>query len=138
MKFVPFLNVRWKRFSITSTTFLKTLMLLTTEEESNGELAFLDTLLKRNDGKISQLIYRKYLHYSSHHQTSCKVSVVFSLFNRVYSIITNKDDFTKENAIKGIKKEFLVKLLRELLLMRACLNRNSKRKPQISWRRRSE
>ena len=51
---------------------------LTMEEESNGELAFLDTLLKRNNGKISVLVYRKpthtdqYLHYSSHHQTSCK------------------------------------------------------------------
>ena len=48
------------------------------EEESNGELAFLDTLLKRNNGEISVLVYRKlthtdqYLHYSSHHQTSCK------------------------------------------------------------------
>ena len=70
----------------------------TAEEENNGELAFLDTLLKRNNGKISVLVYRKpthtdqYLHYSSHHQTSCKVSVVSSLFNRAYSIITNKDD----------------------------------------------
>ena len=48
------------------------------EEESNGELAFLDTLLKRNNGEISVLVCRKlthtdqYLHYSSHHQTSCK------------------------------------------------------------------
>ena len=48
----------------------------TMEEESNGELAFLDTLLKRNNGKIS--VYRKpthtdqYLNYSPHHQTSCK------------------------------------------------------------------
>ena len=39
------------------------------EEESNGELAFLDTLLKRNNGEISVLVYRKpthtdqYLHY---------------------------------------------------------------------------
>ena len=63
------------------------------EEESNGELAFLDTLLKRNNGEISVLVYRKpthtdqYLHYSSHHQTSCKESVVFALFNRGYSII---------------------------------------------------
>ena len=54
----------------------------TMEEESNGELAFLDTLLKRNNGEISVLVYRKpthtdqYLHYSSHHQTSCKESVV--------------------------------------------------------------
>ena len=41
------------------------------EEESNGELAFLDTLLKQNNGEISVLVYRKpthtdqYLYYSS-------------------------------------------------------------------------
>ena len=82
------------------------------EEESNGELAFLDTLLKLNNGEISVLIYRQpahtdqYLHYSSHHQTSCKESVVSSLFNRAYSIITNKDDLHKENArIKQVLKE---------------------------------
>ena len=28
------------------------------EEESNGELAFLDTLLKRNDGKTSVFVYK--------------------------------------------------------------------------------
>ena len=67
------------------------------EEESNGELAFLDTLLKHTD---------PYLHYSSHHQTSSKESVVSSLFNRAYSIITNKDDLHKENArIKQVLKE---------------------------------
>ena len=77
----------------------------TMEEESNGELAFLDTLLKRNNGEISVLVYRKpthtdqNLHYSSHHQTSCKESVLSSLFNTAYSIITNKDDLHKENAI---------------------------------------
>ena len=53
----------------------------TMDEESNGELAFLDTLLKQNNGEISVLVYRKpthtdqYLHYSSYHQTSCKESV---------------------------------------------------------------
>ena len=84
----------------------------TMEEESNGELAFLDTLLKRNNGEISVLVYRKpthtdqYLHYSSHHQTSCKESAVSSLFNRAYSIITNKGDLQKENArIKQVLKE---------------------------------
>ena len=47
------------------------------------------------------LVYRKsahtnqYLHYSSHHQTSCKESIVSSLFNRAYSIITNKNDVRK-------------------------------------------
>ena len=32
------------------------------EEESNGELVFLDTLLKQNNGKISVLVYRKPAH----------------------------------------------------------------------------
>ena len=83
-----------------------------TEEESNEELAFLDTLLKRNNGEISVLVYRtptntdQYLHYSSHHQTSCKESVVSSLFNRAYSIITNKDDLhKKKDRIKLVLKE---------------------------------
>ena len=82
------------------------------EEESNEELAFLGTLLKRNNGKISVLVHRKsthtdqYLNYSSYHQTSCKESVFFSLFNRAYSIITNKDELTKENPrIKQVLKE---------------------------------
>ena len=84
----------------------------TMKEESNGELAFLDTLLKQNNGEISVSVYRmptdtdQYLHYSSHHQTSCKESVVSSLFRRAYSIITNKDDLHKENArIKQVLKE---------------------------------
>ena len=72
------------------------------EEESNGELAFIDSLLKRNNGKISVLVYRKpahidqYLQYSSHHQTSCKECVVSSLSSRAFSIIVNKDGLTKE------------------------------------------
>ena len=74
------------------------------EEESNRELEFLDTLLKQNNGKISVLVYKKpthadqYIHYSCHHQRSCKESVVSSLFNLAYSIITKKDNLTKENA----------------------------------------
>ena len=82
------------------------------EEENNREIAFLDIFLKRNSGKISVLVYNKpthtdqYLHYSSHHQTSCKGSVVSSLFNRAYSIITNKDYLAKENPrIKQVLKE---------------------------------
>ena len=42
----------------------------------------------------------QYLHYNSHHQTICKESVVSSLFNRAYSIITDKDDLEKENTRK--------------------------------------
>ena len=105
------------------------------EKESNRELAFLDTLLKRDNREISVSVYRKtthtdqYLHYSSHHQTSCKESVVSSLFNRAYSIITNKDDLDKENArIKQVLKEngyqeaLLVKSLKELLTITVCFS----------------
>ena len=80
----------------------------TVGEESNGELAFLDTLLKRHNGKISVLVCRKPTHTDRylHHQTSCKKMVVFSFFNRAYSIVTNKYDVTKENTrIKKVLKE---------------------------------
>ena len=87
-------------------------LMFTMDEESNGELAFLDTLLSRNNGKISVLVYRKptytdqYLYYSSYHQISCKESVASSFFNRANSIITKKDDLYKENArIKQVLKE---------------------------------
>ena len=69
-------------------------------------------MLKWNNGDISVLVYRKpthtdqYVHYSFHHQTSCKKSVVSSLFKRAYPIITNKDDLHKENArIRQVLKE---------------------------------
>ena len=71
-------------------------------EERSGELAFLDTLLKQNNGKISVLVCRKpthrdqYLQCSFHHLTSCKGSVVSSLFDRAYSSFTHKDDLTKK------------------------------------------
>ena len=84
----------------------------TKEEESKAELAFLDTLLERDNGEVSILVYRKpthtdkYLQYNSYHQISCRKSVVSSLLNRAYSIITNKDDLDKENArIKQLLKE---------------------------------
>ena len=48
----------------------------------------------------------QYLHCSSHDHTSCKESVVSSLFNRAYSIVTNEDDLTKENGrTKQVSKE---------------------------------
>ena len=57
----------------------------TMEEESNGELAFLNTLLKRNNREISVLVYRKpthtdlYLNYSSHHQNKLQRKCCFLL-----------------------------------------------------------
>ena len=64
----------------------------------NEELVFLDTLLKRNYGEMSVLVYRKpthtdqYLHYSSHQGNEIAVS---SLFDTAYSIVTDKDDSNK-------------------------------------------
>ena len=103
MTFILSLNVRiWKTFFHHLNTLHQNIK-FTMEEENNGELVFLHTLLKGNNGEISVLVYRKpthtvqYLHYRSHHQTSCKESVVSSLFNRAYSITTNKYDLHKEN-----------------------------------------
>ena len=79
------------------------------EEESNGELAFLDTWLKRDNGEIFVLVYRKsthtdqYLHYSSHHEASCKENVASSLFYRASSIIKNEDDL--DSKWKQVLKE---------------------------------
>ena len=77
------------------------------EEESNGELAILDTLLKRNNGKMYCYIeslcilnVTLSLNYNSHHHTSCNESVVSLMFNSADSIITNKDARIKQN-VKG-------------------------------------
>ena len=80
------------------------------EKESNEELTFLETLLKQDNAEISVLAYRKpthtnqYAHYSSLHQTSCKKSVVSSLLNREYYIITNEDDLGKKHSNKASVK----------------------------------
>ena len=74
----------------------------TMEVESNGELTFLDTSIKRDNGKISVLLYRKAtqtdqcLQYSAHHDASCNENVSFSLFIRAQPRITKKDDLNKE------------------------------------------
>lgn len=83
------------------------------KDKSNGELAFLGSLLKCNNGKIFfVLAFRRpihtdqYLHHSSHHQTSCKESALPSFFSGAYSITTNEDDLTKRKTrMKEVVKE---------------------------------
>ena len=96
----------WKTFSNISAIFIKILSLLWRRKVMENQ-----RFLKRNNGEISVLVYRKpiytdqYLHYSSHHQTSCKESIVSYLFNRAYSIVTNKDELDKESTrIKQVLK----------------------------------
>ena len=76
----------------------------TIEEELNGQLPFLDTLLKRNeDGSISVRVYRKpthtdqYLNYNSNHTSQTKDAVISSLFRRARDIISDKKDLIEEN-----------------------------------------
>ena len=124
---------------------------LTIEGESNGELAFLDALLKRNNKKIFVLVERKpthidqYLTYNSHHQTSCKENVVSSLFNTAHPIITNKNDLSKENArIKQVLKKnayqesIISKIFKRITTNHACLSHSNKHRLQISENKRSE
>ena len=52
------------------------------EEENNGKLVSVDTLIKRNNGNISVLLKRKptdtdrHLHYSTYQQISCMESSI--------------------------------------------------------------
>ena len=80
------------------------------KEESNGELAFPDNLLKCKNGMISPLVQRRICILTNTSTTVLTTkhvvrSVVFSLFNNAYSIITNKDEIPKENF--SIKQEWV-------------------------------
>ena len=80
------------------------------------------------------------LHYSSHHQTSCKKSVAPS-FNTAYPIIRNKDDSTKENfwieqMLKVNGYQVVTKFTFSKLFKRITNNHDNKRKQQISMTKR--
>jgi hypothetical protein len=73
----------------------------TIENEKDGKIAFLDTLISRRDGLISIDVYRKpthtdrYLNYLSHHNQKHKISTATTLINRSLSLPTT--DESKEN-----------------------------------------
>ncbi len=64
----------------------------TIEYETNGQIAFLDTLISRNSGSITTDVYRKpthtdnYLHFKSHHDKKHKISTAATLLSRATSI----------------------------------------------------
>ena len=85
----------------------------TYEEESEGSLPFLHTLMvRREDGTIKLLVYRKkthtdqYLNFSSHHPLHQKLGVIKTLLDRCNNIVTDPEDRRKE-------EEYISKALQE-------------------------
>ncbi|XP_072048938.1 uncharacterized protein [Amphiura filiformis] len=81
----------------------------TFEQESQGQIPFLDTLIvKKDDGTVKLLVYRKpthtdqYLNYQSHHPLHQKLGVVRTLYNRKDTIVTEEQD--KEEEEKKIQE----------------------------------
>ena len=75
----------------------------TYEQESEGSLPFLDTLIVRKaDGTIKLQVYRKpthtdqYLNYKSHHPVHQKLGVVRTLMDRKDHIVTEEEDKINE------------------------------------------
>ena len=75
----------------------------TVEQEEDGTLPFLDTLLRRReDGSLDVSVYRKpmhtdrYLHFESHHPTHVKRGVVRCLHDRAGRVISTQDNLQKE------------------------------------------
>ena len=75
----------------------------TVEQEEDGKLPFLNTLLRRRrDGSLDVSVYRKpthtdrYLHFESHHPTHVKRGVVRCLHDRARGVISTQDNLQKE------------------------------------------
>ena len=78
----------------------------TRELEKDSSIAFLDSLVKRNEnGTISVSVYRKpthtnqYLNFDSHHPLNQKLGVVHTLYHRCESIVTTDPEKTKEKQL---------------------------------------
>ncbi|XP_072041087.1 uncharacterized protein [Amphiura filiformis] len=81
----------------------------TFEQETEGSLPFLDTLIvRKDDGTVKLMVYRKpthtdqYLNYQSHHPLHQKLGVIRSLYYRKDTIVTEEAD--KEEEEKKVQK----------------------------------
>ena len=78
----------------------------TYEEETEGKLPFLDTLIvKKEDGTVKLLVYRKpthtdqYLNYKSHHPLHQKLGVIRTLYDRKDNLVTEEADKDQKEQI---------------------------------------
>ena len=84
----------------------------THEIEKEGQIAFLDVLLmKEENGSIQTAVYRKptnnsiYIHWDSYAPKQWKVGTLFGIIRRAYEICSTKDTLSKELA--HIRKVFI-------------------------------
>ena len=84
----------------------------TLEQEEDGKIPFLDTLLRKEDGSLDVSIYRKlthtdrYLRFKSHHPTDVKGGVVRCFHNTARGIISTQDNLKKEvDHLAGVLKQ---------------------------------
>ncbi|CAH1254658.1 Hypp1388 [Branchiostoma lanceolatum] len=84
----------------------------TYEEEEKGTLPFLDTLLvRKGDGSVKLLVYRKsthtdqYLNFQSHHPLHQKLGVIRTLMDRCNAVVTEDQD--KELETQHIKRALM-------------------------------
>ena len=117
----------WKRFVVDSfsiikknavETFHNTLnsfdptIQFTLEHEHNGILAFLDTVITRENGKLNIDVYRKpthtdrYLDYNSHHQHKHKVSTARTLIHRALTLPNTEE--RRDNELEYINNALRV------------------------------
>ena len=107
----------------------------THEEESDGTIPFLDTLIVcKPDRTVKLLVYRKkthtdqYLYFTSHHPLQHKLGVIRTLFDRCVDIVSEEEDRRKEEqhvvealkqcgypewSFRRVRKQFSTKLERK-------------------------
>ena len=74
----------------------------TLEQEEDGKIPFLDTLLRKEDGSLEVSVCRKpmhtdqYLRFKSHHPTDAKGGVVICFHNTARGVTSSQDNLQKE------------------------------------------